>query len=336
MFARHSLSVVAFALVSLCASLLTTHTAQACDTCGMSSAMQLPGTVNATRSVGLQEGGWTASFAQQVSRFKTRGDSALRTADTDLELVKTFSTSQLSASYNLTSELGVQLALPIIVREYDHFVNFRRQRGTDSGLGDMTSLMTYSPYSQNTPEERTFLLFFGGLKLPTGDTGSLKRVVDSAEVAGGDPSTSLQGRGLALGSGSVDVPFGFTVYHREDRLFALLIAQHTFRNEGEADYRFANDTSWSATPGYLFLLNDDNNLSLGMTVSGEHKGNDRLAGITLDRTSVNNIYVGPEVLFSWQNRLTAQAAIDLPVAVDVGGAAVEPDFRVRASLNWIF
>jgi hypothetical protein len=113
-------------------------------------------------------------------------------------------------------------------------------------------------------------------------------------------------------------------------------AQYTFRTEGAADYRFANDVAWSVAPGWLFVLGEEQSLSCSMVFSGEDKGSDSLGGENLPRTAVHNLYLGPELFYALNNKLSVQLGIDLPVAIDVGGAAVEPETRSRLSFSWIF
>jgi hypothetical protein len=113
-------------------------------------------------------------------------------------------------------------------------------------------------------------------------------------------------------------------------------AQYTIRTEGAADYRFADDLLWSVAPGWLFLIEEERNLTLSAVFSGEHKGSDHIHGELLPRTASNNLYLGPELFYSFSNRFSLQLAFDLPVATDVGGAAVKPETRSRASVSFSF
>lgn len=315
------------------ASSMGLHSAHACDPCGLHNSVQVPGIINTLRSSGLQAGSFTFGAQQQLSTFDVRGENDLRTTESDLELIKTLSVTQISLGYNVSDAAAAQINVPFIIRNYDKFERFKKISESESGFGDMSLTGTYSPYSYTDVNSRVFVAAVGGVKLPTGDTGSLNRVANE------DPSTAdqrIQGRGLTLGTGSVDIPLGLVAYTRTGRLVSFASAQYTIRGEGAADYRFADDLLWTAAPGYLFLLGEEESLSVSAVLSGEHKGDDRLNGAALSKTSANNLYLGPELFYSMTNRVSLQLAMDFPVALDVGGAAVQPETRSRFALSVSF
>lgn len=307
--------------------------AAGCDPCGVHSSVQVPGLMNALRTTGLTPSAWTVGVSEQFSTFNVRGENDLRTTNTDLELIRNLSVTQLSLAYNLSSQVAVQVNMPLVVRNYDHFERFSKVRDTEAGLGDMSMLTTFSPYSYTDVEQRFFIAGVAGVKLPTGDTGSLTRV---AGEGGDSADVRIQGRGLTLGTGSVDVPVGLVAYARSGRMQLFGSAQYTFRSEGAADYRFADDLAWSVAPGWLFVLGEEESLSCSLVFSGEDKGSDELDGESLSRTAAHNLYLGPELFYAVNNKLSVQLGIDLPIAIDVGGAAVEPETRSRLALSWIF
>lgn len=305
----------------------------ACDPCGMHSSVQIPGVMNSLRTTGLEPGSWTLSASEQFSTFRITGENDLRTTESDLELIRNLSVTQFIAAYNLSSRAALQVNVPLVVRDYEHFERFAKVRDTEAGLGDMSVLGTYSPYSYNDVENRFFIAGTGGIKLPTGDTGSLTRV---ANEDGESADTRVQGRGLTLGTGSVDVPLGLVTYGRTGRVQLFASAQYTIRTEGAADYQFANDLAWSVAPGWLFLIGEEESLSCSVVFSGENKGGDHIGDELLPRTAVNNLYLGPELFYSMTNRIAVLVGIDLPVAIDVGGAAVKPETRSRLAISLSF
>jgi hypothetical protein len=300
----------------------------------MHNSLQIPGVMNSMRSVGLEPGAWTLGVSEQFSTFQVRGDNDLRTTDSDAELIRNLSITQLTAAYNVTTNFAVQLNTPFVVRNYYRFERFARVSDTEAGLGDMSVLGTFAPYSYNDIENRFFIAGFGGIKAPTGDTGSLTRVA----AQDGEPSSgnTIQGRGLTLGTGSVDVPLGLVAYGRSNRLQIFASVQYTIRTEGAADYRFANDLSWAVSPGWLFLLGEEESLAFSAVISGENKGGDHLNGEFLSKTAVNNLYLGPELFYSLTNRVSVLVGIDLPIAIDVGGAVVKPETRSRLAVTVSF
>lgn len=313
--------------------LVSAPNSYACDPCGMHNAVQVPGVMNALRTTGLQSGAVTLGVQEQLNTFRVRGDNDLRTTEEGLELIRTLSVSQLSLAYNPTADLALQVNAPLVVRSYDRFERYQKVRDSEAGLGDSSILSTYSPYSYTDVESRFFVAGLAGIKLPTGDSGSLKRMADEG---GSDPAQRIQGRGLTLGSGSIDFPTGVIAYGREGRLVMFGSAQYTFRTEGAAGYRFANDLSWSAAPGWLFLLGEEESLTVSTVLSGEDKGSDHLDGELLPRTAVNNIYLGPELFYAVSGSFSLQLGFDMPIILDVGGAAVKPETRTRVALSWVF
>jgi len=305
----------------------------ACDPCGMHNSAQIPGVLNSLRSTGLEPNAWTLGVSEQFSTFKIRGENELRTTESDLELIRNLSVTQFTAAYNLSSHVSFQVNAPIVVRNYDRFERFARVRDTEVGLGDMSFLGTYSPYSWSDTESRVFVAGFGGIKAPTGDTGSLTRIVSED---GTSASAQIQGRGLTLGTGSVDVPLGIVAYGRNGSFQLFSSAQYTIRTEGAANYRFANDLLWSAAPGWLFILGEEKSIALSVVVSGESKSGDHVDGEFLPKTALNNVYAGPEVFYSITRRISMLVGVDLPIAVDVGGAAVKPETRCRSMLTVAF
>jgi hypothetical protein len=299
----------------------------------MHNSVQVPGIMNSLRTTGLRPQAWTLGASEQFSTYRISGENNLRTTESDLELIRNLSTTQVVAGYNISSQTAIQVNAPLVVRNYDHFERYAKVRDTEAGLGDMSVLGTYSPYSYNDIDSRFFIAGMGGLKLPTGDTGSLTR---AANADGTSADVRIQGRGLTLGTGSVDIPLGLVAYGRTDRVQIFSSAQYTIRTEGAAGYQFANDLSWSVSPGWLFLIGEEESLSCSIAFSGEYKGSDRVNGEILSRTTTHNLYLGPELFYSLTNRVSVLAAVDLPVAVDVGGAAVKPESRSRLAISWSF
>jgi hypothetical protein len=319
--------------IFIASSFFFCHLAQACDPCGLHNSVQVPGIINTLRSAGLRPGSYTVGVQQQISTFNVRGQNDLRTTESNLELIRTLSVTQASLGYNMSDTIAAQLNVPFIIRSYDKFERYKKVGETEAGFGDMSVSGTYSPYSYNDNNMRVFVAATSGVKLPTGDTGSLTRVATE------DPNTAdarIQGRGLTLGTGSFDIPFGLITFARAGRLVGFASGQYTIRGEGAADYRFANDLLWTVAPGYLFLLGEEESLTASVVLSGEQKGDDRLNGNAMTKTSANNLYLGPELFYSLTDRISLQVAIDLPVTLNVGGAAVKPETRSRLALSFSF
>jgi hypothetical protein len=86
----------------------------------------------------------------------------------------------------------------------------------------------------------------------------------------------------------------------------------------------------------LFILGEEESIATSLVVSGESKGGDHVNGQFLPKTAANNVYMGPEVFYSVTDRLSILLGVDLPLSVDVGGAAVKPETRSRAMVSFAF
>lgn len=325
--------ILARCVVLALAALVAPLAAFGCDPCGLHSAVQIPGVFNAMRTTGLRAGAITLGVQEQLTTFAVTGENDLRTTESDLELIRTLSVTNFSFAYNASQQIALQVNAPLLVRSYDHFERFRKVRDTEAGFGDGSVLATFAPYTESWEDGRAFVGMVAGVKLPTGDTGSLKKIADSEETPA---SQRIQGRGLTLGTGSYDLPLGVTGYLRRGRAQLFSSVQYTFRGEGAADYRFANDCGWSLAPGWLFLLGEEESLAVSAVVSGEHKGSDHLSGELLPRTASDVVYLGPELFYALGATSSLQLAVDLPIARDVGGAVVKPETRTRIAVSWSF
>jgi hypothetical protein len=84
------------------------------------------------------------------------------------------------------------------------------------------------------------------------------------------------------------------------------------------------------------LLKDDYTVALQCLVSGESKGKDTFSGVDDDDSAETLVYIGPQVNFTWKNKLSAQFGVDLPVSIYNSGVQVTSDYRVRAAVTWRF
>lgn len=305
--------------------------ANACETCAAFQATSL-------RERKAES--WNVALSEQYTDYQRAGAGVPNSVLRDGELLKSYSTTELDVSYDLSNSFGIELSLPFIVRTFEERSAYRSDDETESGLGDSSLLVSVSPYSDRQIEHAVHTSVYAGLKLPTGDTGSLGDQLDEGRVdrlgvkhhtAGG-----VQGRILSLGSGSWDTFAGFAALGRVDRSVLLVSGEYAIRTEGDFDYRFANDFVWSAGPAYYLLLDDDFSLALQALVSGEHKGKDVQAGAKVDGTAATHLFAGPSLFLASGGRLSAEIAVELPFYTDDPGAAVVPELRVRGALVYLF
>ena len=99
---------------------------------------------------------------------------------------------------------------------------------------------------------------------------------------------------------------------------------------------FSGPNEIARGPGFYFALNEDYTLSLQGIVSGESKGKDSFYGVPDNDSAETNVYLGPQINFTWSDKLSVQVGGDLPVSIDNTGLQAVPDFRVHAAFTWRF
>ena len=299
--------------------------ALSCDLCAVYSAIQARGESGK---------GFYAAAAEQFTHFGTLQLDGHKVPN-DVNQSLDSSVTQLIAGYNFSGRLGVQLNLPIIHRSFVRPEGFEIDRGTVTGPGDVSLVATMVPYAYEEMDTTVRLSLLAGLKFPSGDTRRLAEELSEDETPGA-PESGIHGHDLTLGTGSVDGIVGAGLFARSRRLFFTAGAQYAIRSTGDFDYRFANDLTWSGGPGAFLVLREKYTLALQAVVSGEYKARDTFQGATAEDTGVTAIYAGPQISFTWSDKLSAEAGVELPLAIRNTALQAVPDYRVRAGLTWHF
>jgi hypothetical protein len=297
-----------------------------CDLCAIYSASEARGELGHGPFAGL---------AEQFTHFGTvqvEGEKAPNPSGQYMDS----SISQVYAGYNFNEWLGVQLNLPVIYRSFKRPDGLGGiDRGTESGVGDVSLLGTVVPYHKMSQDLTFNWTLLAGVKFPTGSTDRLKEEFNEVEEPVGSLS-GIHGHDLTLGSGSFDGIIGTGVFGRWRRWFASASVQYAIRSEGDFEYRFANDLTWWGGPGYILLLKDQCTLSLQAVISGEYKGKDTFQGEKAEDTGVTSVYVGPQLNLTWSEHVSAWLAADLPISINNTSLQTVPDYRIRAGLTWHF
>ncbi len=346
---RHS----ALALFGLAGSVAPP--ALACDVCAVYTATE------------VREGrtGPALGVAEQFTHFGTLrrgGDEVENPFDERIDS----SITQVVAGYAPIPDLALQANLPIIRRSFRRVEEGVAVGGTESGIGDLSLIARYTPWTHVTATSLVRLTLIGGVKLPTGDSDRLREELahgagEGEHAAGarvasiaGAPSVAqsvrfhagqlpddevesgVHGHDLALGSGSFDGILGAGLFASRGRAFATATVQYAIRGRGDFDYRYADDLAGSGGPGYFVWLEHDRSLGIQALLSGETKGKDEQGGERLDDTAITTLYVGPGLLFTWGASLGAELAVDLPVVQNNTALQVVADYRIRGGLSWRF
>lgn len=300
--------------------------ALSCDLCSVFAASEARGEIGK---------GWFAGLAEQFTHFGTLQTDGNKVANPRGQYLDS-SITQILLGYNFMERLGVQVNVPIIYRSFQRPEGLAIEHGTETGLGDLSLLGNFQVWRFQTVHSTLAWNILGGVKFPTGSTSRLEEETHELPVPPGAITSGIHGHDLTLGSGSYDGIAGTSVYARWKRLFLAAGTQYTIRSRGDFDYQFANDLTWSGGPGVLALLTDDYSLALQTVVSGEVKGRDDFRGTVAEDTGMKAVYLGPQLLFTWRDKLSAQVALDLPASLDNTATQSVPDYRVRAALTWHF
>ncbi len=338
---RRGLAAAAVALAVLAA-----RPAAACDICSVYTLLEARESAR----------GLFAGLAEQYTDFSTLQLDG-HEVENDAGQALHSSITQVVVGYQVNRRFGVQANVPLIHRSYRRPEAGVTERGAVSGPGDVSVIARWRVLERYRGDGVVVLTLLGGAKLPTGDSARLGEELEEGAPAGdgaaattaghlgvvGAPhagedhaASGVHGHDLALGSGSVDALLGGNAFWSQGRLFTRAGLQVALRSEGDFSYRFANDLTWNVVPGILVVLAHDHTLSVGLAVSGEHKGEDSQAGERLDDTGIDALYAGPSVAYSRQGRLYAELAVDLPLRQDNSGLQVVPDSRLRMALTWRF
>jgi hypothetical protein len=292
-----------------------TQPAMACDLCSVYAA---------TEAQGGTGKGFFAGVAEQFTYFNTLQIDGKEVSNEGNQYINS-SISQVFLGYNFSDRIGLQFNLPVIYREY----GYQSQRGSELGISDLSLVGNFRLYELQTKKFTFSWTALGGVKFPTGDSAHLNP--DEPDFAPG-----IGGHDLTLGSGSFDGLVGTGFFARWKRVFLTGAMQYAIRTEGDFTYQFANDWIWMGGPGGYILLGDQSTLSLQALVSGESKGQDTIGGVATDDTAITAVYLGPQINFTWSDKLSAQLGVDFPVSIDARGEQVVPDYRVRGAVTWRF
>ncbi len=263
------------------------------------------------------------------------------------------SITQLVAGYTFNDRFALQLNVPLIYRQFKRPERFAIDRGTESGLGDISILLKTVAFHYTSGARKEFdvsgknpiavehepdftfsMVLLTGLKFPTGDSSRIEEEFHELDIPGA-PASGIHGHDLTLGTGSFDGIFGGQASLRFKNLFADANLQFTLRGDGLHQYHFANDLTWDGGPGYYFVRERDTILGLQFVVSGEHKDVDRFRGKPADDTGITSFFVGPRIVAS-RGKWSAELDVDLPVSIDNTAFQIVPDYRIRGGIAFHF
>jgi hypothetical protein len=325
---------------------------RACDLCGCyTPQLEAMPAMELTPSPSWLAG-WYGAVGEQFTRLATVQIDGHEVANPTGQYENS-SITQLVAGYDITSRFALQLNVPLIYREFKRPEGFAIDRGTESGLGDISLLLKTVALRYSSAARRTFevagknpvaieqepdftasAILLTGIKFPTGDSSRLKEEFHEIEIPGA-PESGIHGHDLTLGTGSYDGIFGEQTSLRYKNIFLETNVQFTLRGDGAHQYHFANDLTWSGGPGYYFIRRHDMIIGLQFVASGEYKDVDRFRGKPAEDTGITSVFLGPRVVAS-RGRWSAEIVAEFPVSIDNTALQVVPDYRLRGGISFHF
>lgn len=296
-----------------------------CDLCAV---------YNASAARGESSAGWHVSLAEQFTHSGTLQEDGSE-IDDPVGQYRDSSITTLILNHNFTKHFGLSLNVPYIHRSFKRAEGFEIEKGTESGLGDLSLVGRFFPIVKAEHEYSYSLGLLAGIEFPTGDSARLREEANEEETPGA-PESGVHGNDLTLGSGSFDGIVGATANGRWQRLFFGLDAQYFIRTRGDFGYRFGNEVAVSGGPGAFLFFDEEKTLGLQAVFTYEGKARDRVAGLKRDDGIVIAWYAGPGITFTLGERLSATANVDIPLDILNRAFQTVPDYRVRGGINWRF
>jgi len=281
---------------------------------GSSGAFAAPETFNTALPVAEGE----FIFREQFLYRKASDDPSA--ADRNLEVLGGISV----LGYGATSDLALFGVLPYLDKRLE-LTDSSGQRIARStrGIGDAQLFGRYTLFQRDMRGSNFRIAPFLGLELPTGDD-------DDADSFGTLPAT------LQLGSGSWD-PFGGLIATYQT-LDYQVDAQVSYKANTEAnDFEFGDELRFDASlqyrlwprelgsgvPGFLYGVLETNVL---------HQAKNQTGGVNDPNSGGTTVFLSPGLQYVTK-RWVLEGIVQLPVAQDLNGTALEDDFIVRAGFR---
>ncbi len=228
--------------------------------------------------------------------------------------------------YGVNGDLALFGVAPYVDKRLELTSDGARRARSARGLGDISLFGRYTAFKRNWPQRNFRIAPFAGIETPTGDD-------DEGDAFGRKPAS------VQSGSGSWD-PFGGIVATYQTLDFQI-DAQLSYKVNTEAnDFAFGDvaraDASlqirlWprelsGGVPGFLYGVLEANLI---------HEDNDEIGDAEDLNSGGTTLFLVPALQYVTK-RWIVEAAVQLPVAQDLNGTALENDFVVRTGFRFNF
>lgn len=239
-------------------------------------------------------------------------------------------------SHELTEGTTLDLNVPVASRAYTARPNFTYDSGRDTGLGDLSLVLTQQLFAGALDRKLVDWRMRAGVKLPTGDSSELKNYPDGIVQPNPDgpvyPTSALYPYDRALGSGSVDWIVGSSYVVRYEEFFGLIDAQYIGRTAGENDFTFGNTVTVHVTPGYIFSYARGNEFSVLFDAAYRFDGQADYDGSTVADSGQSAFALGPRLMGNFQGHVIASVGVNIPLYQSVEGTQLASDYQILASV----
>lgn len=228
--------------------------------------------------------------------------------------------------YGVTGDLALFGVLPVATKRLKLTTGGARVTRDESGLGDMRAFARYTLFKRDQPGQTFRIAPFAGVELPTGDnteTDAFGRLPPSVQP----------------GSGSWD-PFGGVVVTFQTLQFQIDV-QAAYQANTQADnFEFGDEARLDGSLQYRLWpgqLTDDTNAFLyGVAeLNLIHQDKNRMNGASNPNTGGTTLWGLLSLQYVTARRIV-EAGVQLPLAQDLNGTALERDFIVRGGVRFNF
>jgi hypothetical protein len=160
--------------------------------------------------------------------------------------------------------------------------------------------------------------------------------IKHGELLEGHGRSLVGGHDLALGSGAYDWIGGAALFGQRERFYVNGFFQYTLRQKGDYDFEFGDDIQWHVGPGYFLGLEHDQSVGMRIRLSGEWKREDKEAGATVNKSDINRIFVGPELMVTGGASTFFSLGIDFLIASEAADRGVLPQQRFIGAISHRF
>ncbi len=318
-------AIVAVVAACTCSAALIAQ-AQDCDRCVATNYLQSAFLQEVPNHIGLQ-------LAYDYRHTMLTGST-----DTPNAADEKVATTLINLYYSqgLVEGTTLDVYLPFKSLAYTERPNYTYDSGRDSGLGDISLVLTQQIFGGLRDRKMVDWRVRGGVKLPTGDSSQLNNY-PQAPVAPDPqgrvyPTSALYPYDRAVGSGSVDWIVGSSYVVRYEDFFGVVDGQFIGRTAGENDFTFGNTVTVRVTPGYIFSYAKGNEFSILLDAAYRYDAQADYDGTTVADSGQTAFTMGPQLMGNFRNKVLASIGIALPIYQNVEGTQLASDYQILASV----